>query len=236
VTEEVGYGMFLISKRREPRIGLQGCAATIEVASRGRADGTPGTAIEKRAVIPARQPGVARLRDRAAWLGAGLVAAAHVLRNRRFHKPLAVGGIVLAALALMGGIVLVRVVRDLTAYDDARLADLQRQLHRKRIAQTPDGAVLEGTVIPPPQPGASSRQRRAVLLGVALVAAGRVVRSRRFDEQVIVILFALAALSQMGWKELVRAFRDLIAWDNARLADLEKELRRQHKARVALAG
>ncbi len=54
-----------------------------------------------------------------------------------------------------------------------------------------------------------------------LVAATRALRNRRFDEQAIVAIFALAAWSQMSWKELVRAVRDLIARDNARLADLE---------------
>ena len=34
----------------------------------------------------------------------------------------------------------------------------------------------------------------------------------------------------MAWKEVVRAVRDLIAWDNARLADWEKEVQRQHTA------
>jgi hypothetical protein len=88
-------------------------------------------------------------------------------------------------------------------------------------------------VITPRQPEAASRQRNAVWLGVGLLAAARAVRNRRFDEQVIVGIFALAALTQMGWKEVVRAARDLIAWDNARLADLEKELRRQRKVKVS---
>ena len=44
--------------------------------------------------------------------------------------------------------------------------------------------------------------------------------------------FAVAALSQMSWQELVRAFRDLIAWDNTRLADLERQLRREREAKA----
>jgi hypothetical protein len=103
----------------------------------------------------------------------------------------------------------------------------------QRLAQAPLGAVLEGTVTPPPQPGASDRQRHAVVLGVGLLAAARVLRNRRFDEQVIVAVLALAALVQMSWKVLVRAVRDLIAWDNARLADLKEELRRQRKTKVS---
>jgi len=36
----------------------------------------------------------------------------------------------------------------------------------------------------------------------------------------------LVALTQMDSKVLVRAVTDLIAWDNARLADLERQLHR----------
>jgi hypothetical protein len=42
----------------------------------------------------------------------------------------------------------------------------------------------------------------------------------------------LVALADMSWKALARIVRDLIAWDNARLADLERQLRRDRKARA----
>jgi len=71
------------------------------------------------------------------------------------------------------------------------------------------------------------------VLGLGLVAAARVLRNRRFDEQVIVAVLALAALAQMSWREVALAVRDLIAWDNARLADLNRQLRRQRKAKVS---
>jgi hypothetical protein len=172
-------------------------------------------------------------RPRSVWIGVGLVVAARVLRSRHFAALVTVGGIVLVALAQMGWKVLVRVVRDLIAWDDARLADPERQLRHQRLAQAPRGAVLEGTVIPPPQPGASDRRRHAVVLGVGLLAAARVLRNRRFDEQVIVAVLALAALAQMSRKEIALAVKDLIAWDNARLADLQKRLRRQREAKVS---
>jgi hypothetical protein len=123
-------------------------------------------------------------------------------------------------------------VSDLIAWDNARLAELDDQLRHQRIAQAPDGAILEGAVIPPGQPKASSRQRHVVLLGVGLVATGRVLRSRRLDEQVIVVIFALGALTQMSWKEFAGAVKDLIAWDNARVADLDRQLRRKRQARA----
>jgi len=129
--------------------------------------------------------------------------------------------------------VLARIVRDLIAWDNARLADLGNQLHRQRMDRPPDGAIVEGTVIPPRQAEAPGRQHNAVWLGVGLVAAARALRNRRLDEQAIAVIFALAALSQMSWKELVRAVRDLIAWDNARLADLESQLRRDREARAS---
>lgn len=163
----------------------------------------------------------------------GWPAAAHVLRNRRSREALTVGVIVLLALTHMSWKVLARIGRDLIAWDNARLADPGNQLHRQRMARPPDGAIVEGTVIPPRQAEAPGRQHNAVWLGVGLVAAARALRNRRFDEQAIAAMFALAALSQMSWKELVRAVRDLIAWDNASLADLESQLRRDREARAS---
>ena len=223
--------MFLRNERSERRAGRQSHATAIEVASRDGAR-KGGTAIAERAAIPARQPGTSRLQRRAVWLEVGLTAAVHVLRNRRSREALTVGVIVFAALTHVSLKVLTRIVRDLIAWDNARLADPGNQLHRQRMARPSDGAIVEGTVIPPRQAEAPGRQNNAVWLGVGLVAAARALRSRRFDEQAIAAMFALAALSQMSWKELVRAVRDLIAWDNARLADLNRQLRRDHEAKA----
>lgn len=223
--------MFVGNGRREQRAGRYGHAKAIEVASRDGAQEV-GTALAERTVIRARQPGTPRLQRRGAWLGVGLIAAAHVLRNRRFREVLTVSVIVLVVLAQTGRNVLARAVRDLIAWDNARLADLENQLRGQRVAQAADGAILDGTVIPSRPAEASSRQRNAVWLGVGLVAAARALRNRRFDEQAIVAIFALAALTQMGWKELIRAVRDLIVWDNARLADLERRLRRDREAKA----
>ena len=70
------------------------------------------------------------------------------------------------------------------------------------------------------------------ILGVGLVAATRALCNRRFDEQAIVAIFALAALSQMSWKELVRAVMDLMAWNKARMANLNRQQRREREARA----
>ncbi len=103
--------MFLRDGRDERRAGRQGRAKTIEVASRDGAHEV-GTAIAERAVIPARQPEMTRLQRGGVWLGVGLVAPAHVLRNRRFYEALIVGVIVMVALAQMRWKVLAHVVRD----------------------------------------------------------------------------------------------------------------------------
>ena len=219
--------MFLRNERSERRVGRQSHATAIEVASRDGAR-KAGTVI----AIPARQPATSRLQRRAVWLEVGLTAAAYVLRNRRSREALTAGVIVLVALTNMSWKVLARIVGDLTAWDNARLADLGNQPHRQRMARLPDGAIVEGTVISPRQAEAPGRQHNAVWLGVGLVAAARALRNRRVDEHAIAAMFALAALSQMSWKELVRAVGDLIAWDNARLADLNRQLRRDHEGQA----
>lgn len=196
------------------------------------ADRAPGAATLEGATVPARRANTPSHRSRSVWVGAGLVPAARVRRSRHFAGLVAVGGIMLVGLTQIGWKVLGRVARDLIAWDNARAADVESQLRRQRMARPPDGAILEGSVIPPPQPGASSRQYAAVWLGVGLVAAARALRNHRLDEQAVAVIFALAALSQMSWKELVRAVRDLIAWDNARLADLNRQLRRDHEAKT----
>jgi hypothetical protein len=223
--------MFLRDERHGRHAGRR--AKAIETGGGRDARGAPGAATLDGAIVPARRVKTPSHRPRSVWIGVGLVVAARVLRSRHFAALVTVGGIVLVALAQMGWKVLVRVVRDLIAWDDARLADPERQLRHQRLAQAPRGAVLEGTVIPPPQPGASDRRRHAVVLGVGLLAAARVLRNRRFDEQVIVAVLALAALAQMSRKEIALAVKDLIAWDNARLADLQKRLRRQREAKVS---
>jgi hypothetical protein len=228
--------LFIRPGRHARHPSREGSARTIEPGPQYGPLAAPGFPVRESTATPARQPRPASLQRRTVWRGVALVAAAHILRSRLFYESLAVAVIVLAAAAQISRKALVRVAGDLIAWDNARLADLEEQLRHQRMAQAPDGAILQGTVSAARQPGAPGRQRNAVWLGVALVAAARVLRNRRFDEQVIVSTFALAALSQMGWKDLVRAVRDLIAWDNARLADLQKQLRRQRRAKAGQPG
>jgi hypothetical protein len=100
-----------------------------------------------------------------------------------------------------------------------------RDAHR-----APGAATLEGAIIPARRVKTPSHRPRSVWVGVGLVAAARVLRSRHFAELVTVGGIVLVALTQMGWKVLVRVVSDLIAWDNARLADLERQLRHQRIA------
>jgi len=151
-----------------------------------------------------------------------------VLRNRDFHQQLIVGVIVMAALARMAREGLSRSVRALVAWDNARLAELEEQLRRQRLAGAPGGATISAR-----QPGRTSRQHDAILVVVVLVAAAGAVRDRRFEIAATVGAFVLAAVAQVGWKDLASSLRALVAWDNARLAELKEELRRQHKAEAS---
>lgn len=221
--------MFLRDERHGRHTGHRARTKATGIARRPDGQEAPGSATLEGGIVAARVRTPSH-RPRSIVVGIGLVAAGRVLRNPRFAELVIVGSVVLVALTQLGWKVLVRAVTGLIAWDNARLADLERQLRRPRMAQALPGAVLEGTVMPPPLPGVSSRQRHAVVLGVGLVAAGRVLCRRRFEMQVTVAILALQALRQMAWKEVVRGVRDLIAWDNARLADWEKEVQRQHKA------
>ena len=62
----------------------------------------------------------------------------------------------------------------------------------------------------------AERQRNAVLAGVGLAAAARVLRDSRFEQRVIAGLIVQAALVQIARDALRRAVRRLVAWDNAR--------------------
>ena len=136
--------MFLRNERSERRAGRQSHATAIEVASRHRAR-KAGTVIAERAAIPARQSGMSRPLRRVVWLEVGLPTAAHVLRNRRSREALTVGGIVLVALTHTSWKVLARIVRDLIAWDNARLATW-----RVRCAMT---AKPEPASLPPADDG-----------------------------------------------------------------------------------
>jgi hypothetical protein len=99
----------------------------------------------------------------------------------------------------------------------------------------PGTPVLEGTVISARQWRALLRQRRVVWLVVGLVAAAQVLRSSRFDKELIVGAIVLRALGEMGRKELVRTITRLNAWQDSRLADWEKQHRRRRNAKAGPA-
>jgi hypothetical protein len=97
----------------------------------------------------------------------------------------------------------------------------------------PGAATLDGAIVPARRVKTPSHRPRSVWIWVGLVVAARVLRSRRFAALVTVGGIVLAALAQMSRKEIALAVKDLIAWDNARLADLQKRLRRQREAKVS---
>jgi hypothetical protein len=219
--------LFIQDRRQKRQAGRDG-RKTLELRPESRSPGIPGAEAPRGAVIAARQPGPASRERDAVWLGAGLAAVTRVLRNRAFHQQVIVGVIVAAALARMALEGLSRSVRALVAWDNARLAELEEQLRRQHV-----GGALDGPTLSARQPGRTSRQRDAILVVVVLVAAARTVRARRFEMAAIVGAMALAAVAQVGRKDLASSLKALVAWDNARLAELNKELRRKREAEAS---
>jgi hypothetical protein len=127
--------MFLRDKRHGRRAGRGGRAKAIEMGGGRDARGAPGAATLEGAIVPARQVETPSHRPGSVWVGVGLVAAARVLRSRHFAALVTVSGITLVALTQIGWRVLVRLVRDLVAWDNARLADLRKELRRQRKAK-----------------------------------------------------------------------------------------------------
>jgi hypothetical protein len=89
----------------------------------------------------------------------------------------------------------------------------------------PESTVLEGTVLSARQWRALGRRRNAVVVGIGLAAAANTLRNCRFNEQLILRVIVLAAVTRIVWKDLVRTFMRLIASENAYQAELKKELR-----------
>jgi len=91
---------------------------------------------------------------------------------------------------------------------------------------------LEGATVPARRVNTPGHRPRSVWVGAGLVPAARVLRSHHFAGLVAVGGIMLVGLTQIGWKVLARAVRDLIAWDNAWLADLNRQLRCDHEAKA----
>jgi hypothetical protein len=88
---------------------------------------------------------------------------------------------------------------------------------------------VEGVVVPARQWRAASRQRRLAWTWIGLAAAARVLRDPRFEAAVITGAIVLVALSEMGKEDFARDMRRLIAWDERRLAAIEKQGQRRGK-------
>jgi hypothetical protein len=98
--------------------------------------------------------------------------------------------------------------------------------------EVPGAAASPDAVLSARSPETASHQRGAVLIAVGLATAARVLRDRRVAERVITGFIVQAALVQIARERLGRAVRGLVAWDNARLADLERQLRAQREAKA----
>ena len=203
---------------------------TVELRSERDAPEVPGTAARPGDVISAWQPDTASRQRGAVLIAVGLATAARVLRDRRFAERVIAGLIVQAALAQIAREGLGRAVRGLVAWDNARLAEWEEELRRKRVADAPGAAALPGAAISAGRP-----ERGVVLLMVGVAATVRTLRNRSFERQVIVGVIILVALAQAARKGLATAVKDVITWDNARLADWEEQLRRQREAKAGRA-
>jgi hypothetical protein len=122
--------------RRQDRQAGREARKTPELRSENGTPRVPGVAAPQGAVITARQTETTSRQRDAVWLGAGLAAVTRALRNRDFHQHVIVGVVVLTALGRMALEGLGRSVRALVAWDNARLAELNEQLRRKREAET----------------------------------------------------------------------------------------------------
>ena len=219
--------MFIKDRPQERQAAREGPKKTIELRSERGASEAPGAAARPGAVISARPPGTASRQRGAVLAAVGLATAARVLRDRRFAERVIAGLIVQAALAQIAREGLGRAVRGLVAWDNARLAELEEELRRKRLAGAPGTAALPGAVISTRGP-----LRGWVLLMVGVAATARILRNLSFDRQVVLGVIILVALAQVARKGLGIAVKDVITWDNERLADLERELRRQREAKA----
>jgi hypothetical protein len=74
---------------------------------------------------------------------------------------------------------------------------------------------LQGTVISVRQWRTLGRQRGAIVVVVGLVTTARVLRSLRIDEQMILRVIVLAALTRLAQKKLADLLVRLVAWDHA---------------------
>jgi hypothetical protein len=74
---------------------------------------------------------------------------------------------------------------------------------------------LQGTVISARQWRALGRQRGAIVVVVGLVTTARVLRSLRIDEQMILRVIVLAAVTRLAQKKLADVLVRLVGWENA---------------------
>jgi hypothetical protein len=81
--------------------------------------------------------------------------------------------------------------------------------------ETPGPAVLRGTIISARQWRALGRQRGAIVVVVGLVTTARVLRGLRVDEQTILRVIVLAAVTRLAQKKLADLLVRLVAWEHA---------------------
>jgi hypothetical protein len=222
--------MFLQRRQQERHADRGARKNTVDLRSERGVAEARGDEARQGTVISAGRP-----QRGAVLLGVALAAAARVLRDRRFEERVIAGLVVQAALARIAQQGLGRAVKDIIAWDNARLAEWKTELRRRRMAGAPGGAIPGGAAISARQPEADGTGRGAAWAMVGLAVVVRVVRDLRLGELAVLGVIALAAAAQISGKDLADILRTVIAWDNERLAKLREELRRQHEAKAGQA-
>jgi hypothetical protein len=76
----------------------------------------------------------------------------------------------------------------------------------------------------------AGRTSRAVWVAVVLLVMARFVGSRRFLGDVIVAVIGATAVAELSREGIGRNVKRVMAWDNAKLAAYEEELRRRRQS------
>ncbi len=105
----------------------------------------------------------------------------------------------------------------------------------RRIPVASIAVMSSGPAGPAHKPPATDPFRKAVLAGVGLAAAARVVRDRRTYERVILVALALAAAAGAARVGESKSIQRLIAWDKRQALAAERRVKAALTGKKSLA-